>query len=71
MDKLGIITTQDLERETALELILMLVEKYNGIDNLSYELIKKVLKELDENGRLSGLMVDALINTKITNYDCS
>ena len=61
MEKIGIITAQDLEQETALKLILMLVEKYNGIDGLSYELIKKVLKELDENGRLSGVVADALI----------
>lgn len=61
MDKIGIITAQELEQETALKLILMLVEKFNGIDGLSYELIKKVLKELDEEGRLSGVIADALI----------
>lgn len=61
MDKLGIITTQDLERETALELILMLVEKYNGIETLTYESIVKALKEMNENGLLSGIISDAMM----------
>ena len=61
MNNLGIITAQDLERHTALELILMLVDKFNGIETLSYELIKQVIKELDNNGELSGLIADTLI----------
>ena len=61
MNNLGIITAQDLERHTALELILMLVDKFNGIETLSYELIKQVIKELDDNGELSGLIADTLI----------
>jgi hypothetical protein len=62
---LGIITVQDLERHTALELLLMIIEHLNQVidrvNQIDDELIKDlraVIRELVDNGTISSLLAD-------------
>lgn len=62
---LGIITVQDLERHTALQLLLMIIEHLNQVidrvNQIDDELIKNlraVIRELVDNGTISSLLAD-------------
>ena len=64
---LGIITANDLERHTALQLILLIIERLNEvIDKLNHidlELLNQlrgVIAELVDNGTISSLLADGV-----------
>ena len=72
---LGIITVQDLERHTALELLLMIIEhlnqvidRVNQIDDELIKDIRAVIRELVDNGTISSLLADEvydILNARI------